>query len=198
MAKEFILDNSQEGEILLGKELNLEETAEVLDLLRKVKGLSLDFHRDVNFKGSKKQELMKLIQRTYIDYLSRNTDIPKKSIERVNDSGIHLYSRFEGYPLDVIYSFSRDMSSSDMINTNFRLGCARINRGMSASIVSFEGSLFGGRNDKYTCQLKNIAKGMRIHREDESDIELAEKYQSRLYNLLEEKLQIPKFVDMGD
>lgn len=170
------------------------KTIEVLDMLRKIDGLTFDFHKTIYSMGEKKDELSSLVQEAYKKFISENSKIPAKAIDYVGTFGSSMQARSESYHLEIRYSFN-GMKTSDLVKTGFGQGCVRVNFGgySSAAIVSFEEIHQVDKSIDYICKLNNISHGMKIHQGKDSEIILAQKYQSKLYNLLESKLLVPEF-----
>ena len=124
MPEKFILDSFYRKRVLLGKRLTLEETAEVLDILRGVKGLTFDFHKNFSEK-KKRNELIARVQEVYKNFIPENYGIPKNSVEYVGTFGSETLASTDSYLLEVIFSFG-DLSTKDLVRTGFRSGYARI------------------------------------------------------------------------
>ncbi len=199
MPEKFILSSSEKDDVFLGRNLSLKETANVLDILRKVDGLTFDFHKKLYPKDGKRDEINSLVQETYKKFISKNSKISAKSVDYVETFGSQFLANSESYLLEIRYSF-HGMKTLDMMESGFELGCVRVDFGnsKSAAIVTFEGRPTFHNPNMYLCELNNISYAIKIHQGRDSEIVLAEKYQSKLYNLLESKLLIPEFREFDD
>ncbi|MEK6760395.1 MAG: hypothetical protein AABX93_00570 [Nanoarchaeota archaeon] len=197
MPGKFVLDVSEKDKVLLGKDLSLDETVEVLDILRRVDGLVFDFHKTLYPKDKKKDEVHRMVQEVYKKFISENSKIPRDSIYYVGTLGSESLARLDSYILETRYFFGNS-SSREVVDSIFEQGYARVKTkmGATAAIVSFEGRpILRGDFGKYSCKLNNIAYNMKIHQEPTKEIRLAEEYQERLFKVLEDKLLVPTFVD---
>ncbi|MBI4116181.1 hypothetical protein HY449_00375 [Candidatus Pacearchaeota archaeon] len=198
--EEYVLDFSEREKVLLGKRLNFEETAEVLDLLRNVKGLTFDFSKTLHIRNAKKNELESLLQGLYKKIVSENSKIRSESIARVGDfHPDNLVRSFDYIPFEVDYSFG-NMSCKEIVDSRFRTGYVRIKNRTSA-IVSFDGALIG-QTTRYICHLNNIYDEEKFSRfgltQSGLSDEVIKEYQSKLFKLLEGKLLKPQFIEHAD
>ncbi|HJZ19112.1 MAG TPA: hypothetical protein VJ208_03335 [Candidatus Nanoarchaeia archaeon] len=169
--------NDDDRDVILAGYLNFEETAEILDILKKVKGLEFDFHRNIRFGKEKEKELSLFIQKAYADYISRNLNIPKKSIERTSTFGSPFQEMY-GHPLKVLYTFSKEMSGKDAVSSGFESGYVRV-KNADYPIVSLKSHVFFNQKiRRYECRLHNVSSTAK-----------------RLYTLLEKKLAEPELAE---
>lgn len=196
MEEKIILEASDRDKIFLMRTLSLDETVKVLDILRRVDGLTFDFHKTLYPKGEKKDEIHNLVQETYKKFISKNSKIPSEAIGYVRTYGSQLLASTSSYPLEVRYSFG-NKSIRTIVESQFSQGYARVvfeKSNHSSAIVSFDEIHRVDKSRGYVCKLNNISNAMKIHSEKSSEIITAEKYQSNLYNLLEGKLLVPEFL----
>ena len=171
MPKELILGKSERENIVLGAYLDKKETVEILDVLRKVKGLTFDFHKTLYLDEKQRNEFHSHVRNFCRNYVSeRLMKIPFNSIESVSDSVLSKLSE----PLEMIYNFGK-MSSEELVNTAFEDGYVRIRD--SAAIISLCGlPILSRKIDRYECQMEK------------------NKYQSKLCKILDGKLPEPYFL----
>lgn len=195
--EEYVLDIHEINKVLLGKRLNFEETIEIFDLLKGVKGLTFDFNKTLYLNNGKKNELLSSLQNLYKRFASENSGIPLESITRAGDSRPrNLFEDLDSYPLEFDYSFG-NMSSKEVVDSGFESGYVRIENKNSA-IVTFNGvPLLGPKISRYICELRNISDE-NVPVRTKSSRKIVEAYQSRLFKLLEGKLLKPTFVEHAD
>ncbi len=172
MPEKLTLEKSERDNNILGAYINKKETADVLDILRKVDGLTFDFHKKLYLNEKQRNEFHSHVRNFCRNYVSeRIIKIPFNSIESVSDSEL---SRLSEHTIEMVYSFGK-MSSEELVNTFFENGYVRI--GDSRAIISFNGlPILSRKISEYECKM------------------IKNNYQSKLCEILKGKLPEPQFL----
>ena len=170
-------------DIIYEKSLDIEETGEVINKLRNIKGMTLEFDKILIFKSSEVSRWKQQLDNTIKDYISTIWGIKSSEIDNEGFTDLPFLSGYTSLSL----KFDKNRSGGEIVHLGFDEAVGNIKSinnkmGMQCPILNLKKVIHRYENG-YRLHIYDIARD--IHVKGYGQEKLAKKYQSKLLKLLE-------------